>query len=124
MRIPVFARGSNPAVDQPNQRKSESYGREEVDAGRADWIDPADHSKGIRCRAFLYSGQTLVIAAPEALAKLARPRCCPLAPVEIAFTHFDDPEKRLVVRQERSRLLLSARTTAYFGTPLEVVQQL
>ena len=55
MRIPVFARGSNPAIDRPNQRKSESYGIAEVDAFRADWIDPADHSKGILCRAFLYN---------------------------------------------------------------------
>jgi hypothetical protein len=56
MRIPVFARGSNPAIDRRIQRKSESYGLAEVAAGRADWVDPSDHSKGIICRAFLYSG--------------------------------------------------------------------
>ena len=52
----MFARGSNPAIDRRIQRKSESYGIAEVAAGRADWVDPADHAKGIICRAILYSG--------------------------------------------------------------------
>jgi hypothetical protein len=124
MRIPVFARGSNRAIDRPNQRKSESYGQEEVDAGRADWIDPNDHRQGILCRAFLYSGQTLVIAAPEASEKLSRPRRCPLAPLEVAFTRFDDPVKSLDVRKERAQFVLTARTIAFFGTSLDLVQQL
>lgn len=124
MRIPVFARGSNPAIDRPNQRKSERYGHEEVEAGRADWIDPDDHAKGILCRAFLYSGQQLYAAAPEAISKLARPRRCPLPPLEVEFTHFDDPQKSESTRKERMRLIVSARAIAYFDRPLDLVQQL
>lgn len=53
----MFSRGSNPAIDCPNQRKSMSYASEEVEHGRADWVDRNDRAKGIICRAFLYSGQ-------------------------------------------------------------------
>jgi hypothetical protein len=88
MRIPVFARGANPAIDRPNVRKSESYGQEEVDAGRADWIDLNDYSKGILCRAFLYSGEVLKPAAPEILFKLSRRS---LPPLEVHGAQFDDP---------------------------------
>lgn len=56
MRIPVFARGSNPAVDRAILRKSESYCNQQVDSGRADWIDDNDHAKGIVCRELLYFG--------------------------------------------------------------------
>lgn len=124
MRIPVFARGSNPAIDRPNQRKSIAYGTAEVEAGRADWVDPDDHTRGILCRAFLYSGQQLVVASPEFVAKLARPRPCPLPPVEVGNARFDDPEKTYSKRKERTRLIVSARAIAYFDAPIEMVQQL
>lgn len=124
MRIPVFARGSDPAKNRPNVRKSISYCTEEIEAGRADWVNPADPSKGILCRAFLYSGQQLMQAAPESLAKLARPRRCPLAPLELGFTRFDDPEKTSTKRRERRQLVVTASAIAYFDMPLELVQQL
>lgn len=113
MRIPVFARGSNPAIDRPNQRKSLSYGEMEVESGRADWIDPADHSKGILCRAFLYSGETLKPAEPEKLFKLCRQA---LAPIEVGHTRFDDPVKAELVRQDRRCLLVRAEAFARLAT--------
>ena len=100
-----------------------SYASEEVEAGRADWIDKTDPTQGILCRAFLY-GQQLVVAAPEALAKLARPRRCPLPPLEVELTRFDDPEKSRSKREERMQLIVSARAIAYFDAPIELVQQL
>jgi hypothetical protein len=111
-------------MDKPNQRKSFTYASAEVEAGRADWIDPAVPAKGILCRAFLYSGQQLYAAAPEAISKLARPRRCPLPPLEVECTHFDDPQASETTRRERMRLILSARAIAYFDTPLDLVQQL
>lgn len=111
MRIPVFARGSNPAIDRPNQRKSITYGTAEVEAGRADWIDPDDHSRGILCRAFLYSGQTLQPAAPEQLRKLSRSS---LPALEVGHTQFDDPVKSISTRQERRCLIVRARAFARF----------
>ena len=124
MRIPVFARGSNPAIDRRLVTKSLVYGTAEVEAGRADWVDPNDHSKGILCRAFLYSGEQLVTAAPESLSKLARPRPCPLAPIEVGNARFDDPEKTYMKRKERMQLIVSARAIAYFNTPVDLVQSL
>ncbi len=112
MRIPVFARGSNPAIDRPNQRKSGTYGFEEVDAGRADWIDPNDHSKGILCRAFLYSGQTLTPAQPEQVVKLSRRNSLPPFEVGPGPTRFDDPNKSLLKRADRHCLLVRAEAYA------------
>jgi len=57
MRIPVFARGTNPRIDRPILRKSETYTDAQVAAGRADYVDPADKSKGIICREMLYFGE-------------------------------------------------------------------
>lgn len=124
MRVSVFSRGSNPAIDRPLQRKSLSYATGEVEAGRADWVDPADPAKGILCRAFLYSGQQLIVAAPESLSKLARPRRCPIPPIEVGNARFDDPVKSQTKRRERSLLIASARTIAFFDRPLEILQQL
>lgn len=73
MRIPVFARGSNPAVDRRLQRKSESYGIAEVAAARADWVDPLDHSKGIICRAILYSGGQRFVAETVSVDSISPP---------------------------------------------------
>lgn len=123
MRVRVFSRGSNPAIDRPIQRKSLSYASGEVEAGRADWVDRTDHTKGILCRAFLYSGETLVVAAPETTSKLSRPRRCPLPGLE-AGTRFDDPVKSFWTRRERYRLVATARAIAYFDCPLPGVQQL
>ncbi len=110
MRIPVFARGSNPAIDRPNQRKSESYGIAEVDAFRADWIDPADHSKGILCRAFLYSGQYLKPASPEQVSKLSRRNSLPA--LEVHGSQFDDPVKSSETRADRICLIVRAEAYA------------
>jgi hypothetical protein len=60
MRIPVFGRGSNPRVDLPILRKSESYAALQVEERRADWLDPDDHSKGILCRELIYFGPRAV----------------------------------------------------------------
>lgn len=124
MRIPVFARGSNPAIDHRLVSKSLAYGTAEVEAGRADWVDPNDHSRGILCREFLYSGQQLITAAPETVSKLARPRPCPIPPLEVGNARFDDPEKTYTKRKERMQLIVSARAIAYFDVPLDPVQQI
>lgn len=65
MRIPVFARRANPAVDRPIQRKSKFYADGEVAAGRADYIDPANPVKGIICRELLYFGERKLQAEPD-----------------------------------------------------------
>lgn len=52
----MFARRSNPSVEKPIQRKSKFYVTGEVEAGRADWVDPNDPKKGIICREMLYFG--------------------------------------------------------------------
>jgi hypothetical protein len=124
MRVSVFSRGSNPAIDRRIQRKSLSYAAEQVEIGMADWVDSLDHAKGIICREFLYSGERLVAAAPESLTKLARPRRCPLPPLEVGNARFEDPQKNQAIRDERNRLVATARAIAFFGTPLELVQQL
>jgi hypothetical protein len=115
MRIPVFARGANPAIDPPNQRKSESYGEAEVEAGRADWLDPDDHSKGIVCRAFLYQGQPLKPAQPEQLTSITRlSHRNSLPPIEASNTQFDDPVKSLLKQQDRYDLRVRAEAYARF----------
>jgi len=66
MRIPVFARGANPRFDRPFIRKSASYAAGEIVAGRADYVDPLDPSKGIICRELLYFGAPKMEPASEA----------------------------------------------------------
>jgi hypothetical protein len=56
MRFPVFARRSNPSIDRPILRKSLAYVTDQVDAGRADWIDPTNPAKGIIAREMLHFG--------------------------------------------------------------------
>jgi hypothetical protein len=124
MRVSVFSRGSNPAIDRPIQRKSLAYATEQVAIGMADWVDSLNHAKGILCREFLYSGERLVTAAPESLTKLARPRRCPLPPLEVGNARFDDPEQNQTLRNHRMQLVATARAIAFFGTPLDLVQQL
>lgn len=57
MRIPVFARRSNPAIDKPILRKNLSYAEEQVDSGLAEWVDPLDRSRGVIAREMLYFGE-------------------------------------------------------------------
>lgn len=57
MRIPVFARRTNPAIDKPILRKNIGYGEEQVRSGLADWVSSGDHSKGIIAREMLRSGK-------------------------------------------------------------------
>ena len=52
MRFPIF----RPAIEQPIYRKSKAYVTEEVESGRAYWIDPAQKHLGIMLRGrLLYS---------------------------------------------------------------------
>jgi hypothetical protein len=124
MRVSVFSRGSNPAIDRRIQRKSLSYATAQVEIGLADWVDSNDHTQGILCREFLYSGERLVTAAPEFIEKLARPRRCPLPPLEVGNARFDDPEVSSTKRRERTQLVATARAIAFFGRPIDLVQQL
>lgn len=57
MRIPVFARRANPSIDRPILKKSFSYVTDQVNAGRADWIDRLKPQRGIICREMLYFGE-------------------------------------------------------------------
>jgi hypothetical protein len=59
MRIPVFARRTNPSVDQPILRKKIGYAKAEVAAFRAAWVDPLDPRKGIICREMITSERKL-----------------------------------------------------------------
>lgn len=111
MRIPVFCRGANPGIDRPNQRKSESYGAAEVEAGRADWVDSKNHALGILCREFLYNGQTLEPAQSDQLKRLSRSS---LPPLEVGNAQFDDPEQDFVKRQARVCLIVRARAFARY----------
>jgi len=113
MRIDVFARGANPRIDRPNQRKNVKYGEEEVRAGRADWINPDDHSQGILCRAFLYSGQTLKPADRDQISHLSRRRS--LASSEVQGLNFDDPMKDMAIRLDRVCLLVRAEAFGRFS---------
>lgn len=70
MRIPVFARRSNPSVDRPFLKKSLFYVTEQVNAGRADWVDPARPEKGIICRELLYFGEPAQRVETVAISKL------------------------------------------------------
>ena len=53
MRIPVFARRSNPAIDRPIIRKSVSYAEAQVSDRLADWVDVNDKRRGIIAREYL-----------------------------------------------------------------------
>lgn len=57
MRIPVYARRANPAYDRPILKKSLAYVTEQVESGRAAWVNPLDPAKGIKCREVLYFGE-------------------------------------------------------------------
>lgn len=59
MRIPVFARRSNPAIDRPILRKSLIYCAGQVASGLADWVDCLNPRKGIVAQEYLPSGKAL-----------------------------------------------------------------
>ncbi len=117
MRIPVFARGANPRIDRPNQRKSLNYGLEEVAAGRADWIDPSDPLQGIWCRAILY-GQKVTPAYPEQLSQLSLRSALP--PLEVHGATFDDPVTNSAIRQDRACLIVRAQAFARYALAASV----
>lgn len=50
VRIPVFTKHSNPAIDPPILRKSPSYVKTLVSTGEADWYDASDETKGVIMR--------------------------------------------------------------------------
>ena len=77
MRIPVFARRSNPAISRPILRKSLAYAEEQVRFGSADWVDSLDHAKGIIAREMLPSGKMFVPAETVSVSKAILP---PLEP--------------------------------------------
>ena len=95
MRFPVFARRSTPAVDAPILRKSYRYVCDQVDAGRADWIDPLDHAKGIVCRDRLFFGEKIeriLDATPAEVEKLTHGKLrSALPPAEIGNCKFVGP---------------------------------
>lgn len=49
----MFARQADPCADKPVLRKKMAYLEEQVNCGRADWIDSADPRKGIIARELL-----------------------------------------------------------------------
>lgn len=86
MRIPVFARRSNPAIDKPILRKNLSYGEEQVRFGVAEWVDPLDPSKGIVALEMLLSGRSFVrvetVSISKALLPPLEPNGCKVVGVE------------------------------------------
>ena len=68
----MFAKRSNPFVDRPILRKSKNYVEQQVSHGRAHWVDPEDHKKGIVCREMLYFGERAL--KPEPVSAKSSPR--------------------------------------------------
>ena len=120
MNISVFSRGSNPAVDRHIQRKSLSFCTVEVEAGRAEWVDPADHSRGIIARDFLCFGEKLKPAQSEQVQSLRFRSSLP--PLTVGGAQFDDPVKDFSKRADRLCLVVRARAFARF-CDLEVLAQ-
>lgn len=69
MKLRVFGRRANPAVDSHIMRKSLSYCEAQVAQHLADWIDPLDQKKGIIARERLYFGERLT---PVETVKISR----------------------------------------------------
>jgi hypothetical protein len=89
MRINVFPRGSNPAMNPPNQRKSESYCTAEVEAARGDWVDPGDHAKGMLCRAMFSHYEPLPFYEPSSPRN--NKRIPGFGSTEVGALHFRQP---------------------------------
>ena len=86
MRVPVFARRSNPSVDPPLVRKSLSYSEEQVSRGLAAWVDAADPRQGIICL------ELFQFAAPRPEFE-PHPQAVLLPPVEVEGTKYQGPQK-------------------------------
>lgn len=65
MRIPVFARRSNPAVARPILRKSIAYCQAQVRSGLAEWVDSLDYGRGIVALEYLPSGKQVETVAVD-----------------------------------------------------------
>jgi len=96
MKVSVYPRGANPRIDRHIQRKSLTYATAQVEMyGAADWVDPADHAKGIICRNHLYLGEKverIVAATPEEVKKLTRGKLrSALPPAELGNCKFIPP---------------------------------
>lgn len=66
----MFSRRSDPAKARPILRKSLNYVTEQVESGRATWVDPSDPAKGIVCRELLHFGNREIpveTVGPESL---------------------------------------------------------
>jgi hypothetical protein len=87
MRIPVFARRANPSVDRPILRKSESYAKDQIERGRAVWVDPDDPRQGIICREILFFGERRTPLSP----KTKKRRRGVLPAIEVGNTRFEQP---------------------------------
>lgn len=112
LRIPVFARGSNPAIDPPILRKSAVYCERQVLDRLADWLNPDDRSAGIIAREYL-PRETPPVYVPT-------PEREWLPPVEVSGCVFEDPEQSAEKLAERARLLQGARTVVMFGNDKEL----
>jgi hypothetical protein len=118
MRVPVFARGSNPAIDRPIVRKSVFYAFEQVENFLADWIDPDDHRKGIIAREFLPSAKQYAVE-PEDISTLQHVPGIRYLPAKMAKNptlarlQFDSQALRLL---RKEKLLLMRRKTAEQAT--------
>lgn len=84
MRIPVFARRTNPSIDPPLVRKSLSYGEEQVARGLAYWVDAADPRQGILCRELFQFAPPAI--APEPAKHQQQLNCA-----ELPGLHFRPP---------------------------------
>ena len=100
MRFPVFAARRNPSPDRAIVRKSRSFVESEVDAGRAEWVDAADYSKGIICRELMYLGPRRESEKAASSKQSA---------AELPGLKFDDPDKTEAHRVTRRFLILAAR---------------
>jgi hypothetical protein len=98
-------------MNPPNQRKSESYCTAEVEAARADWVDPDDHPKGILCRAiFSHFEPSYGPASPANNKRTPGPLTLfnALPPLEVHGTQFDDPIKNSATLHDRRSLVARA----------------
>ena len=109
MRIPVFARGANPSIDRFILKKSVAYVEQQVEEGRADWVDVADPRKGIICRELLYFGERRQFQ-PEPVKRGVLP------PIEAPGTKFISPRTALELAFVRAGLLVKARMWAKAAT--------
>jgi hypothetical protein len=112
VRIPVFARRSNPSVDLPIIRKSVAYCEKQVADLLAEWVNPSDHSQGIIAREFL-PRETMPDFSPAPLETLPAS--------ELPGVKFEDPENSEAKREERARLVEAARMVTYFGSDKELI---